>query len=79
MANNDNKSAPAAGEGNHEADRRYREDTKRFVDSGGVEPAAREAKRALEEDGAELEAAEDRGRSRIAEEDPEVSGGTRRR
>jgi hypothetical protein len=76
---NDPKNAPDSGEGNHEADRRYREDTRRFVEGGGVEKAAREAKRALENDGEELEAAEDAGRSRIAEEDPEVSGGTSRR
>jgi hypothetical protein len=73
---NDAKNAPDRGEGNHEADRRYREDTKRFVESGGVPEAAREAKRALHEDGEELEAAEEKGRSRIAEEDPEVSGRT---
>jgi hypothetical protein len=37
-----------------------------------VEEAAREAQRALEEEGEELEAAEQEGRSRVAEEDPEV-------
>ena len=73
---NEEKKAPDHGEGNHEADRRYREDTKRFVESGGVDAAAREAKRALDQDGDELAAAEKVGRSRIAEEDPEVSGRT---
>jgi hypothetical protein len=72
MANEKNP-VPAEGEGNHEADRRYREDTKRFVDSGRVEDAARQAKQAVEEDPDELEEAEEVGKSRIAEEDPEVS------
>jgi hypothetical protein len=63
---------PAQGEGNHEADRRYREDTERFIASGKVEEAAREAQRAVAEEGEELEAAEQEGRSRVAEEDPEV-------
>jgi hypothetical protein len=63
---------PAQGEGNHEADRRYREDTERFIASGKVDEAAQEAKRALVEEGEELEAAEAEGRSRVAEEDPEV-------
>ena len=73
----DNKDpVPAHGEGNHEADRQYREQTKRFVDSGQVDQAAREAKRAVEKGDEDLEAAEEEGRSRIAEEDPEVSGRT---
>jgi hypothetical protein len=63
---------PAKGEGNHEADRRYREATEEFIASGRVDEAAREAKRAVDEDGEELEAAEQEGRSRVAEEDPEV-------
>ena len=71
MPNNKNQ-VPAKGEGNHEADRRYREETERFIASGRVDEAAREAQRALEEEGEELEAAEQEGRSRVAEEDPEV-------
>jgi hypothetical protein len=63
---------PDKGEGNHEADRQYRERTKQFIDSGRVDEAAREAKRAVEEEPEELEAAEKKGRDRIAEEDPEV-------
>jgi hypothetical protein len=63
---------PAKGEGNHEADKRYREETERFIASGKVEEAAREAQRAVAEEGEELEAAEQEGRSRVAEEDPEV-------
>ena len=63
---------PGKGEGNHEADRRYREQTEEFIASGRVDEAAREAKRAVEEDAEELEAAEQEGRSRVAEEDPAV-------
>jgi hypothetical protein len=68
---NDNN-VPEKGEGNHEADRRYRDATKRFVESGQVDEAAMEAERALLEEQEELEAAEAAGRSRMAEEDPEV-------
>lgn len=68
----DKDQVPAKGEGNHEADRRYREDTKRFIASGRVDDAAREAQRAVEEDAEDLEAAEQEGRSRVAEEDPEL-------
>jgi hypothetical protein len=67
---NEKDQVPAQGEGNHEADRQYREETSRFARSGKVEKAAQEAKRALEEEGEALEAAEKEGRSHVAEEDP---------
>jgi hypothetical protein len=73
MANEKNSPVPEKGEGNHSADRRYREETRRFIDSGRVEEAAEEAKRALDQDGEALEAAEAEGKSHIAEEDPQVS------
>jgi hypothetical protein len=73
MTNQKDDDIPADGEGNHEADRQYREATKRFIDSGRVGDAAREAQRAVKENPDELEAAEEEGRSHIAEEDPEVS------
>jgi hypothetical protein len=60
------------GEGDHQADKRYREETEKFIASGRVDEAAREAQRALAEDPEELEAAEEAGRARAAEEDPEV-------
>jgi hypothetical protein len=52
------------GEGNHDADRRYREATERFVKSGAVEPAAQEARRAVEDptEGEDLKKAEDEAR-----------------
>jgi hypothetical protein len=67
---NQNDDAPDKGEGNHKADREYRENTKRFIDSGRVDEAAQSAKRAVEQGDEELEAAEQEGRSHIAEEDP---------
>ena len=69
---NDND-VPEKGEGNHAADRRYRDATKRFIDSGKVDEAAQEAEAALQTEQEELEAAEKEGRSRMAEEDPQVS------
>jgi hypothetical protein len=62
------------GEGNHEADRRYREATERFVKQGGVEPAADEARRAIDDDKQrkDLEEAEQAGRSRGPRRDSDV-------
>ena len=39
------------GEGNREADRRYREGARRFAESGRVDDAAREARESVEGDG----------------------------
>lgn len=51
------------GEGNVEADRRYREGVKKTLASGEVEELAEEAARALDgEEGEDLRAAEERGR-----------------
>lgn len=63
-----------AGEGNREADRHYREATERYVADGKVAHAAKEAERALDDDGErrELERAEEIGRSRAKEHDPET-------
>lgn len=62
------------GEGNRFADKQYRDATKRFIEQGGVEPAAKEAERSMEDprQREELERAERTGRSRAAEEDPQV-------
>ncbi len=59
------------GEGNHDADRRYRDATKRFVDSGAVEPAAKEARRAVDnpKERKDLEDAEKIGKSHRADRD----------
>jgi hypothetical protein len=69
----DELSDPAAsdepGEGNREADRRYRDATRKFVESGGVEPAAQEARRAVDdpEEREELNEAEKAGKSHRAD------------
>jgi hypothetical protein len=46
------------GEGNREADRRYREGASEFARSGRAEPAAREARRAVDAEEEELEGRE---------------------
>jgi hypothetical protein len=69
---NETKNPELEGEGNHEADRHYRESTEQFVKSGKVGEAADEARRAWEQNPGELEEAEKVGRSHVAEEDPEV-------
>ena len=52
------------GEGNRTADRKYREDVRRHVESGTVESEAEEAKEALEgAEGEELRRAEEQGKS----------------
>jgi len=62
------------GEDNREADRNYREATEKYVAEGKVAHAAKEAERALDDDGerSELERAEEIGRSRAKEHDPET-------
>jgi hypothetical protein len=57
------------GEGDREADRRYREKTREFVKSGRVDEAAQEARK---KSGRTDREAEDEGRARAHEEDPEV-------
>jgi hypothetical protein len=62
---NPNESAPQnEGEGNRTAARQYNEAQRKFVQSGKVEPAAKDAERALEtEEAEELKRAEEEGRS----------------
>jgi hypothetical protein len=61
--------ADEPGEGNREADRRYRDSTRKFVESGAVEPAAKEARRAIDDpqEREELKEAEDVGKSHRAD------------
>jgi len=70
----DQKPQGLGGEGDREADRHYREATERYVADGKVGPAAKEAERALDDEGQrrELERAEEIGRSRAKEHDPET-------
>ena len=65
------------GEGNHAADRRYREATERFIKEGNVEPAAKEARRAVDDqrENEELQEAERIGRSRAADTDGQDKSG----
>lgn len=52
------------GEGNKTADRHYREGVRQHIESGKSEPAAKEAKRAVEgEQGDELRRAQEEGRA----------------
>jgi hypothetical protein len=59
------RKSEGGGEGNREADRRYREDATRFARSGRVEDAADSAEAALEreDEAEELREAEERGRA----------------
>ncbi len=63
------KDKDVQGEGNREADRHYRERTREFVESGRVDEAAKNAR---EESSDEDARAEEQGRRRAKEEDPEV-------
>ena len=64
------------GEGDRDADRRYREGARQFVDEGHVGPATRAAERAIDgPEGVSLRAAEQAGKARIAEEDPQSGEG----
>ena len=58
------------GEGNYKATRDYNERTKRFVESGQVDKAAHDAEPHDAQEAAEMQQAEDVGRSHAKEEDP---------
>ena len=59
-----NNKEDEVGEGNHDADRRYREATEEYVKSGRPDPAGREAQRSMDDDRErrDLEEAERRAR-----------------
>lgn len=61
------------GEGDREADRRYRERTEKFVESGKVEEKAGDAEPGSSEEAEALKKAEDEGRARAKEKDPAVT------
>ena len=69
------------GEGNYRASREYNEATRRFVRSGRVAQAGRQAKPRDRDEATELERAEQAGKSRAKGEDPELRsyGTTRKR
>jgi hypothetical protein len=69
---NQNQTQPQGGEmgeGNRQADRQYRDDVKKYVDSGRPDEAGKEAQRAVDDDKQrpDLENAERIGKSRSAE------------
>jgi hypothetical protein len=63
------------GEGDRESARRYNANAKEHAGSGRSEQAAEQARRDIEgPEAEELSRAEQEGKKRIAEEDPEVTG-----
>ena len=72
-ANSETPPQSNEGEGNKTAARDYNDAQQRFVKSGQVEEAARDAERALDgPERQELLDAEAAGKSRAAEEDPQI-------
>lgn len=65
------------GEGNYKASRDYNEATKKFVESGRVEQAAREAQPKSKTEAAQMTNAETEGRHRAKGEDPALRGRTK--
>ena len=63
------------GEGNYEAAKKYNEAQRKFVKSGKVAAAARDAKPKSEAEAQELQRAEEVGRSHAKGEDPAIKGG----
>jgi len=63
------------GEGNYKASRDYNERTKRFVDSGKVDEAAQDAAPHDAQEAAEMQQAEEVGRSHAKGEDPALRKG----
>jgi len=61
------------GEGNYAASREYNQATREFVRSGRVEEAAAAAAPAYAQEAAELRDAEEQGKSRAKDEDPDIA------
>jgi hypothetical protein len=61
------------GEGNYQASRDYNERTKRFVESGQVDQAARDAAPDSEAEALQMAAAEAEGKRHAKEEDPALN------
>jgi len=69
------KSNQVQGEGNYKAAEEYDKAQRKFVKSGKVDAAARDAKPKSKADAEETQRAEEAGRSRAKEEDPAVKRG----
>jgi hypothetical protein len=63
------------GEGNYEAAKEYDDAQRRFVESGKVDQAARDAEPRTDAERRDMERAEQEGRSRAKEEDPQLQRG----
>jgi hypothetical protein len=61
------------GEGNYQATRDYNERTKRFIESGQVDDAARAAEPGSEAEALDMAAAEAEGKRHAKEEDPALA------
>ena len=70
------KPSKVQGEGNYEAAKQYDEAQRKFVKSGKVDSAARNAKPKSKQEADEMQRAEAAGRSRAKEEDPAIKSGT---
>jgi hypothetical protein len=66
------------GEGDREAARRYNEDQQRFVESGAVNEAARDAAPQTRQEADDMLDAEQTGRDKAKGEDPTVPGANAR-
>lgn len=62
------------GEGNYTAAKEYDDAQRRFVESGRVDQAAREAAPRSQQEADEMKAAEREGRSHAKDEDPQLRG-----
>jgi hypothetical protein len=67
---NDNDTSRVEGEGSYSGTKDYNERTKKFVESGKVEEAARNAEPKSEEEKQAMEEAERIGKARAKGEDP---------
>jgi hypothetical protein len=60
------------GEGDYEANRRYRRRTEKFIENNDVEEAAERAAPETSAEARDMEAAEAEGKSRAKDEDPAI-------
>lgn len=68
------KSKDLQGEGNYDAAKEFDEAEEKFVKSGKVEQAARDAEPKNIEEQKEIERAEEEARKRAKDEDPQIKG-----
>ena len=68
---NDERPSDVEGEGSYSADRKYREEVERFKKEQDVEKLGKQAEQDVDKDPEGYRKAEQEGKRRIAEEDPE--------